>query len=120
MKRFLSKSQRISELKEEKVTENFLALISLSHPSSVSLSSGVSRVNGDRRSYPLRAQPSSHHSPHPRRVRVSGAGVQWTDCHLHLPADAGAVEPGCRAAGSLFHRHRPGLHLALCGRLLRQ
>lgn len=81
---------------------------------------GVSGPDGHGRPHPLRAQPAAHHRPHPGRVRVPGAGVQRPDVHLHLPADAGAVEPGGGASGGLLHRHRPRLHLPLGGRLLRQ
>lgn len=96
----------------------FFFVLTLSH--SLLPHSGVPGVNGDRWPHPLRAQPAPHHGPHPRRVCLSGAGVQWSDRHLHLSADTGAVEPGCRAAGGLLHCHRPWLHLPLCRWLLRQ
>lgn len=81
---------------------------------------GIPRVNGDCRPYPLRTQPTPHHSPHPWCVCLSGTGVQRSDRHLHLPADTRAVEPGCRTAGGLLHCHRPWLYLPLCRWLFRQ
>lgn len=74
---------------------------------------GIPWANGDGRSYPLCSQPAPHHSPHPRCVCLSGTSFQWPDCHLHLPADTGAMEPGCRTAGSLLHCHRPWIYLPL-------
>ena len=45
---------------------------------------------------------------------------QWTDSHSVLLADSRSVEHEGRSPSSLFHRHRPRLHLPLRRRVLRQ
>lgn len=81
---------------------------------------GVPRADGYSRPDTLCAQSVAHHCAHPGCVCVPGSSVQWPDLHLHLPTDEGAVEPRCRPACSLLHRHCSRLHLTLGCRFLRQ
>lgn len=99
---------------------SILHLIATNSISHISSFAGVSWSDGDGGPDPLHTESASCDGTHTWCLRVSGPSFQWPDCRFYFPIDEGAVEPGCRSASGVFHRHRTRLYITLCGRLVWQ